>query len=63
MRFDEIAFLLQHCTSKIVEFNLEIPNGLMLSVLEDFLKVRELLDHFAPQPVIGPILPNPAPAA
>jgi hypothetical protein len=27
------------------------------------LKVSELLDHFAPQPVIGPILPNPAPAA
>ena len=37
--------------------------GLLLSVLQVILKVSELLDHFAPQPEIGPILPNPAPAA
>ena len=37
--------------------------GFLLSVLQIILKVSNLLDHFAPQPVIGPILPDPAPAA
>ena len=34
--------------------------GLLLSVLQVILKVSDLLDHFAQQPVIGPILPDPA---
>ena len=37
--------------------------GSLLSILQVILKVSDLLDHFAPQPVIGPILPDPAPAA
>ena len=37
--------------------------GFLLSVLQVILKVSDLLDRFAPQPVIGPILPDPAPAA
>ena len=35
----------------------------LLSVLQVILKVSDLLNHFAPQPVIGPFLPDLAPAA